>query len=384
IFEKYKRVVETGERYEDEFAIHENAIKASWLRLQVLKLDDGIAITSSDISARKESELNLAKLAASTASIIASSPTATIVTNLLGTITSVNPAAERMLLYEKEELVERETPLVFLDPRDVLERAVALGEELGVSIEPGMLILTARLERAPADEAEWKFVRRDGSRFDAHVTLSALTTEAGSTVGLVMIVSDVTERKRNEERISHLAYHDALTGLPTRNLFHDRLAVALARARRNDRKVAILMLDLDRFKDVNDRMGHQAGDRLLAHVAACLRRCVRSSDTVARVGGDEFVLVLDDLHGKSEAESVAEKLLRELRAPLEFGARTILPSASVGISLYPDDGDNAEDLLQHADAAMYRAKAGGRNAHRTFDRAMALATGDAHFEICDA
>ncbi|MBD5633002.1 MAG: diguanylate cyclase [Candidatus Eremiobacteraeota bacterium] len=306
LFEKFKQVVATGDGFEEEFAVRSDTIDASWLRIQVVKLEDGVAITTIDVSARKENELKLARMANFTRSIIASSPFATIVTDLTGTITSVNPAAERILRYSKERLVGRETPLVLLDPKDVAERAGALGRELGITIEPGFIVFMANLDRNAAEPSEWQILRADGSRFDAQLTTSALITEEGETVGLVMIFYDVSERKRTEERMSHLAHHDALTGLPTRALFGDRLNVALARANRNVRKVGVLMLDIDKFQRVNDLMGHQVGDELLARIADRLQSFVRNSDTVARIGGDEFAIVLDDLHSVDEAEAIAK------------------------------------------------------------------------------
>jgi diguanylate cyclase (GGDEF)-like protein len=359
-FEQYRQVVETSRPLELELPPLNEDGKEVWVCLQVNKLDDGIVMTTSNITARKDNELNLAKLAAYTRSILASSPSAMIVTDVDGTITSVNPAAERMLLYGADDLIGRETPLIFLDPGEVAGRAAALAFELNTSIEPGISALVAKVRHGLADETEWTFVRRDGFRFDARLMVSALNVAEGGSSGFILVADDITERKRVERHVVHLAHHDALTGLPTRTLLHDRLQVALARAERDKDKVGLLMVDLDNFKQVNDLMGHLAGDQLLAHVAQRLQSAVRAADTVARMGGDEFVVVLDHLHTVDEAHRIAEKLLAELQTPIAFGRQTIASGASIGVCVYPDDAGDAEAMLKYADSAMYLAKGKGR------------------------
>jgi diguanylate cyclase (GGDEF)-like protein/PAS domain S-box-containing protein len=324
--------------------------------------------TNSDVTAQKESEMKLGKLAEFMHSIIASSPFATIVTDLRGVITSVNPAAERMLWYRKEDLIDLETPLVLLSPDEVANRAVQLSQELHSLVEPGIEVLTANPRRGLIEEAEWELIRRDGSRVDAQLTVSALTDASGGSSGYILIAYDITERKRAQEYITHLAHHDPLTRLPTRNLFRDRLNVALARGLRYGRKVGVLIVDLDHFKRVNDLMGHHVGDELLLIVANRLKNCVRASDTVARMGGDEFMIMLDELRSVEDAEMVAEKIMRELAEPISIGAHLISPTASIGVSVYPDNSQTAETLLINADAAMYEAKAEGRNGRQTFTR----------------
>jgi diguanylate cyclase (GGDEF)-like protein len=174
-------------------------------------------------------------------------------------------------------------------------------------------------------------------------------------------VRDISERRRSEEQLAYLAYHDPLTGLPNRLMVEQELDFALARARRSDRAVALMFVDLDDFKDVNDRLGHAAGDRLLAAVAGRLRGVLRSSDVLARQGGDEFLVLLADLPDDPAlaAESVGAKLLEALREPFVVAGTEVRTGASIGICLYPLDGSDTESLLRHADAAMYGAKAGG-------------------------
>lgn len=183
----------------------------------------------------------------------------------------------------------------------------------------------------------------------------------GSVVGVIGIIRDITERKMAEQQIEYQAYHDALTGLANRRLFQEHLTIALALAARRERIVAVLFLDLDHFKLVNDSLGHTVGDALLREIAMRLRESVREGDTVARVGGDEFTIVLQDLEKKEDAGLVASKVLRTVAEPVEISGHRLYVTTSIGITTFPDDGDDAETLLKNADNAMYRAKEQGRN-----------------------
>ncbi len=373
-FGKFKHVAETGEPLVEEFAIETPGVNASWLCHQVVKLDDGIAVSTSNISERKEAELQARKSFAFTESLIASSPFAVIAMDLDGTISEMNPAAERMMGYDREELVGRVSTLVFHDPDEIAHRAAELSHELGAPIAPDMAVFTTKPRQGLTDEAEWSLIRRDGSRIIVQLAMTALTGPAQTITGWLGVAYDITERKQMEEFISHLAHHDALTGLPTRTLLHDRVQMALQRAKRKGTKVALLMIDLDNFKRVNDLMGHSAGDELLVQVAKRLQGALRKSDTVARMGGDEFVVLLDDLHSDGEAELVAEKLIATLSMPVHVGEEEHAISASIGLCLYPDGGEDSAALLKNADAAMYQAKADGRNMYQVFSSNMALAT----------
>jgi diguanylate cyclase (GGDEF)-like protein len=180
------------------------------------------------------------------------------------------------------------------------------------------------------------------------------------------------ERKRMEERLHHMATHDALTGLPNRQLFHDRLIHAIELSRRlstqkNEKwELAVMLLDLDNFKSANDTYGHPLGDILLQSVTEQLRNCVRESDTVARMGGDEFTLIFENVSGADDAEVLAKKVLATFDRPFELAGHEFRVTASIGISLYPRDGQDAETLLTHADIAMYRAKQ-FKNMYRFYD-----------------
>jgi diguanylate cyclase (GGDEF)-like protein len=177
--------------------------------------------------------------------------------------------------------------------------------------------------------------------------------------GIVGVRTDVTELKASEERIRHLANHDPLTGLPNRRLLEDRMERAFILARRNRTQVGALVLDLDNFKLVNDREGHRAGDDVLRAVAARLRSFIREADTVARHGGDEFVVLVPELHDAEDAVRVAEKIVAGIAQPIEVGDRQYRIGASIGIAVYPGDAENADGLLRCADQAMYAVKQGG-------------------------
>ncbi len=212
-------------------------------------------------------------------------------------------------------------------------------------------------------------LRRDGVNFPQEISLTAI---GGGD--MVCVVRDITERTYAEEQIKHLAYHDALTNLPNRLLFKDRLTVALSHAQREGARLAVLFLDLDRFKVINDSLGHNIGDQLLQAVAARVHACVRDSDTVARLGGDEFTVLLPRLHRSDDAAPVAAKIIEAIRYPFHIEGREFFITTSIGISLFPEDGINAESLIKNADTAMYQAKERGRDNYQLFN---ALVNADA-------
>ena len=205
-------------------------------------------------------------------------------------------------------------------------------------------------------------LRREGTNFPQEISLTAI-----SGGGMVCVVRDITERTYAEEQIKHLAYHDALTNLPNRLLFKDRLTVALSHANRESYRLAVLFLDLDRFKVINDSLGHNIGDQLLQAVAARVQACVRESDTVARLGGDEFTVLLPRLVRSDDAAPVAEKIIEAVRHPFHIEGREFYMTTSIGISLFPEDGTDAETLIKNADTAMYQAKELGRDNYQLFN-----------------
>lgn len=209
--------------------------------------------------------------------------------------------------------------------------------------------------------------RKDGSLYAEALTISPVTDSNGRIQHFVAIKQDISERKANEERVQHLAHHDQLTDLPNRSLLSDRLFQALAQARRDRGTVALMFVDLDRFKPVNDTLGHDIGDLLLKEVALRLQACVpRDSDTVSRLGGDEFVILLAQIEKAADAVVVAGKLLTALNRPFLIGPHHISLSGSIGIAVYPQHGEDVNQLLKNADIAMYHAKTAGRNCYRFF------------------
>jgi diguanylate cyclase (GGDEF)-like protein/PAS domain S-box-containing protein len=215
---------------------------------------------------------------------------------------------------------------------------------------------------------EWRHRRFDGTLFDAEVNLTPV--RLGDEPHLIRTIRDISERKHAQARIEFLAHHDVLTGLPNRVLLRDRFDHARAFAERSKANVAMLFLDLDNFKAVNDSFGHAAGDDLLKAVALRLDTCIRDTDTISREGGDEFLVLLNDMPDPEQVERVAGKILTALAEPIQIAGHVLNVGGSIGIALYPDDGHDFDALLQCADVAMYNAKAAGRNTYRFFDPAM--------------
>ena len=186
--------------------------------------------------------------------------------------------------------------------------------------------------------------------------------------GVAITSRDVTEHRRRSDHVNYLAHHDHLTGLANRTLLHERLRQAIVRAQNDQQNVAVFLIDIDRFKQINDTLGHADGDFILAAVGQRLLSSVRSSDTVARMGGDEFVIVMPEFHSIQEVERCAEQILRNASQPIEINGRFVDMTLSVGVSVFPENGRTAEDLLRNADAAMYAVKDSGRNSFCVFNR----------------
>ncbi len=222
------------------------------------------------------------------------------------------------------------------------------------------------VETRDGTKVELDNVTRAGQTIHCEWYNTPLVDPGGRIVGFASLVQDVTERLNTERTIHYMAHHDALTGLPNRRLMQDRLNQAIMQARRKQRHVAVLFLDLDRFKLLNDTLGHDTGDYILKDVARRLITCVREVDTVSREGGDEFVVILPDLEKPENARVVAEKILREFAKPVEIAGQEIHVTPSIGISHYPNDATDVNHLLKHADSAMYQAKDSGRNTVRFF------------------
>lgn len=265
-----------------------------------------------------------------------------------GLIQSVNPSAGRVFGYAADEMAGKNVSMLIPDPYphqhdECLLHYLQTGEHkvLGTGFR----------------EAEG--LRRDGTVFPLEMSLSEV--RFGKERRFMALVRDITQRKEAEARLAHLAHYDPLTGLPSRPLFRDRATQALLHAARVGRLLAILYLDLDHFKPVNDRLGHEAGDQMLKTAAQRIMGCLRAADIASRLGGDEFVVILNDLLNTSDAFGVAQKILEALAEPFSLSGKEIRISASIGVATYPADGEDLDGLLKDADAAMYRAKECGRN-----------------------
>ncbi|KAB2928396.1 MAG: EAL domain-containing protein [Dechloromonas sp.] len=420
-----------------------------------------------------------------------------IATDREGCIVSFNAAAERMLGYAAGEVIGKQTPAIFHDSQEVVARAWQLGEELGEEILPGFEVFVAKARRGIAEELEWSYLRKDGSRISVLLSVTALRNSAGVIQGFlgiamdiserkrlertvaeaqarelsqyaqrlrlsdkvfeysseaimvtdaeakiinvnpaftwltgyradevigrtphilssgrhdpafyedmwrrlmqegqwtgeiwdrrkdgsiypkwavinavrengaithyVALFSDISERKEHEERINYLAHHDHLTGLPNRLMFQERMSHALARAKRTESRLALVFIDLDRFKNINDSLGHHFGDQLLIQTAQRLKSGVRVSDTVARLGGDEFLVIFENAGDQNTCAKQVIHLRKTLEQPYVIDGSVIHAPPSIGVALYPEDGSDVETLMRHADTAMYQVKARGRN-----------------------
>jgi diguanylate cyclase (GGDEF)-like protein/PAS domain S-box-containing protein len=287
--------------------------------------------------------------------VIRSMTEALTVTDLEFRFVSVNPAFTRMTGWREHEVIGKVASL------------------LNCSQHPPEHYLAMReaLERNGHWRGELWQRRKDNEEFLCWLELTEVRDASGARTHFVGVLNDITDRKRAEQELRYLANYDTLTGLPNRTLLSERLGHAIIRARRGNRKVAVLFLDLDRFKHVNDSMGHAAGDRMLKAAGGRLRHVVREGDTVARLGGDEFTVVLEDVAGNLEAEHIAQKVIAAFDQPLELdNGQEVVISPSIGISFYPDHGQVPTDLLKFADTAMYQAKERGRRTYMVYTEAM--------------
>ncbi|MBJ7310710.1 EAL domain-containing protein [Rugamonas sp. CCM 8940] len=270
--------------------------------------------------------------------------------------TFVNPKMAQMLGYGIEQMLEQ--PLTaFMDAEGcaILERNIV------------------RRQHGIAERHEFKFLRRDGSELWATLATNPIFDPDGAYLGALALVSDITARRESSELMWQQANFDTLTGLPNRHMFQDRLRQEIKKARREGLFLALLFIDLDGFKQVNDRLGHDGGDSLLVEAARRIGGCVRASDTLARLGGDEFTIILSGLDHVSSVERIAQNILDNLSRPFALDGDSGQVSASVGIALYPSDASDPEALLRHADQAMYAAKNGGRNRYSYFTPDLQLA-----------
>lgn len=330
-----------------------------------------VLATIVDIGHRKKAEELLHRANQLTQSIIDHSPFSIVATDLAGTIIAVSPALENMLLYRREDLIGNKNVTLFHRVEELNLLVAETCEEFNLEINEPFQALTERARRGQEDSKEYSYLKQDGTTVPVNLTVTSMLSEENVVTGYLFVSYDITEQKRASEYVAHIAHHDALTGLPNRMLMHDRLNQALLLAKRNGTKVGILAIDLDHFKRVNDSLGHLAGDELLTVVAERLCKSVRASDTVCRMGGDEFVIIVPDVTEVEDVRAIANKILHKLAKPIKLGGNSIIITPSLGLSLAPDDGTSTEELLKHADIAMYEVKNSGRNGFQIFTQELA-------------
>lgn len=307
-----------------------------------------------DITVRKQAEASLRESEARFRAVVDHSPAKIHIKDAQGRYTLINREAEKLFGVTDEEGRGKTSHELF--PEEIADSITAHDRAV---LETGRIV-----------EGEEAWPRAGGLRTYLTVKFPILDA-AGEIVAVGAIGTDITESKKAEDRIRHLATHDVLTGLPNRALGMDRLSQALAMARRTAALAALVFVDLDGFKGINDTHGHQAGDRVLREVAGRLSACVRETDTVARFGGDEFLLVLTAMTDKAAVAAVVEKALKSLSRSFAVNGRVTPLGASIGVALYPGDGETPEELLRRADRAMYAAKGDGKNTYRFATREQA-------------
>jgi diguanylate cyclase (GGDEF)-like protein/PAS domain S-box-containing protein len=362
-----------------------------------------------DVSQKRKTEDALRVATALNQAVFESAGVSIIATDTQGVIQLFNAAAERMLGYTADELVLSQTAAVLHDPAEVCDYARALSAEWGEPVAPGFDVFCINARRHGKDEREWTYICKSGQRITVTLCVTALYDATGRISGYLGIATDISERRRAQQMIAQarveleaqvrqrtaelahtnaqlqtevaeraeierqmreMAHFDAVTGLPNRNLLRDRMVQALMQGQRDSTQVAVMFLDLDRFKNINDTLGHMVGDALLRIVADRLSMALGATDTLARLGGDEFVVILPGLADAKDAEPVVDKLLSALQAPMDVMEHALHITTSIGVCVFPQDGADTDVLLRNADTAMYQAKAAGRNTFRFFTDSM--------------
>jgi len=335
-----------GEYFNEERLYRRKDGSVFWCLVSGYALDhsranEGSIWVFADITARKEAEEKL-RLSATVIEHIADG---VVVLDASGTIVAVNPAFTQITGYTEAEALGKDRTLTRSGRHEPLFYEAMWQEQLDQGFWRGEL---------------WS-LRKNGELYLEFLTVSAVRDPRGKATHYVGVFSDITKVKESQEKLDHLAHHDPLTALPNRLLFNDRLQHALQRSSREGEQLALLFIDLDRFKNVNDTLGHHIGDELLKQVAKALQDRLREGDTLARLGGDEFIVLLENIENQYGASQVAEKLVQMFEQPFMVAGHELFVTCSVGISLFPDDATDLNMLIRNADVAMYQAKARGRN-----------------------
>ncbi len=355
--------VEAAEKIRDQFSIPIIYLTAHTDEntLQRAKLTEPVGYTLKPVEQKElmtviemalykhQMEIKLKERQAWLTTILQSIGEGVIATDKFGNITFMNPIAEKLTGWNQPESIGKSlTSVLHL-----------MDEDTGKLVRLGIPELLANTALNPVNGNIQIVNYVDKTPIE--LTSTAIRDEKENTCGLVLVLHDLTERKRYEEKLRYNAVTDHLTALPNRFLFFDRLNMALAQAQRDFQKLGVLMLDLDEFKKVNDTHGHNIGDQLLKGVADRLLGMFRKGDTIARWGGDEFILLLPEIRQAEVAKNVAGRILDSFNKPFEFDGLKIMITASIGVAIFADDGSDADTLIKNADIAMYNAKAAGRN-----------------------
>jgi diguanylate cyclase (GGDEF)-like protein/PAS domain S-box-containing protein len=326
------------------------------LKQTIVQGKECILAVMRDVSERKASEEALRETNEILNALIQASPAAIVAIDREGVVRQWNPAARNIFGWSAEEIVGKPNPIM---SKEELEKHHIFDPKFVMESSRGI---------------ELKTKRKDARNIEISLHSAPLSDASGEVAGMMAVIEDITERKIAERQLQHAAFYDTLTGLPNRPFFMDRLHYCLTRSKRSkDFLFAVLFLDLDRFKEINDTLGHMVGDQILVQVSHRLRRCIRETDLLARLGGDEFTILMEDLRYPMDATRLAERILKELSAPYTWQDREIYTTASIGIALSKkDEGtyETAEDILRDSDTAMYQAKGKGRERYEIFDQAM--------------
>lgn len=405
-----------GETFVSEIVHQRKNGDPIWMKITGRAIDpqrpnDGSIWNFEDVTSRKLAEDSLRESVMLQRAILDSAKLMILSTDTEGRIASCNPATEQMLGYAPAELLGNSPAECFMRETEIRLRESLSSSHAGQP-ENATDRLLERVRLGQVDHSEWTFRRKDGTTLAVELSITPLQGEDKHAKGFLFVASDITERKhaehtllrsrdelelrvkerttelesevlerrRIEGKLRHMAHHDALTGLANRTLLQQRLGEAMDIAAEEDSKVALLFIDLDRFKTINDSLGHHIGDTLLKSVAGRLTETLRASDTVARLGGDEFMIILPLKGNESIAGRLAAKILDALRPAIRIDGHELFVTPSIGICFYPDDGVTVNTLMRNADTAMYQAKANGRNNYCYFTAEMNAAA-DNYFQI---
>jgi diguanylate cyclase (GGDEF)-like protein/PAS domain S-box-containing protein len=360
-----ERTGEPGKIFTTEYRVVHRDGGTKWVRNESVLIEDEMSGTRYwqgfmlEITERKTFEEALERLSRQHEMVLKSAGEGIFGLDLDGNATFVNPAAARITGWEAEDLVGR-------PQHDVLHHTKPDGSPYPREECPIHAVLEDGTTHSRDDEVFW---RKDGTSFPVEYMSSPILQD-GEVMGAVVTFKDITERKALEQQLHHQAFYDPLTGLPNRALFMERLEHASTRANRRDSRIAVLFVDLDNFKVINDSLGHKAGDQVLKAVAERVRIYLRPEDTAARLGGDEFTILVEDVASVSEGVRIAERLADVLQPPFTLEEQEVFITTSIGIALNSSTQERAEDLLRHADLAMYRAKHNGKARYEVFEPSM--------------